>query len=213
MTHRFVLALALLTAIGGCSHSPTEPSSLASLSGRVQLCGFDTLTVLTVTDSKGATHNTSLDTNGNYSFPQALALGKYRMTATRAPLPTQSIDSINSLQTGPNSNIWIDASCASMTVILDGQSCTPFINGSVNGTLAEVSTGWHTDSVTLTPGQSATAVSLPAFDNYRILFNGVYKDGRSVQWDYTQNAATTSTFTMTCSATLNSRAKGPTAIR
>ena len=156
---------------------------------------------------------TNLDANGNYSFPAVLALGAYTMTVTRSPLAPKSINGDRLLVTGANQEFWVSLGCASMTVILDGPSCTPFINGNVNGTLTEVSTGWHTDSVSLAPGQSSTAASLPAFDNYRILFNGVYKDGRSVQWDYTQNAGTSSMFTMTCSATLTSKANGPTAIR
>ena len=198
------LVLLTIAAFVGCSKSsPTEPSSLASLSGYVQLCGFDALTVLTVTDAKGAAHMTNLDANGNYSFPAVLALGAYTMTVTRSPLAPKSINGDRLLVTGANQEFWVSLGCPSLTVTLDNTSCTALLNGVITGTLTAQTSGWRTDSVSLAPGQSVTAASLPAPDNYRILFNGVYKDGRSWQWDYTVPVTTTYTFAMSCASNGN----------
>lgn len=207
------LAVILALAITGCSNSsPTEPVALASLSGYVQLCGFDALTVLTVTDSRGIMHTAAIDGNGNYSFPAVLALGPYTMTATRSPLAPKSINGDKPLVAGANQWFWVNIiGCASMTVRLDRTTCTPLINGSASGTLTQTATGWHTVSVSVAPGESVTAPSLPSTGDYRILFRGVYKDGRAVQWDYTRTVSSVFspyTFTMTCSATLG--LNGPT---
>lgn len=207
---RTLAALALAATVTACSNSsPSEPAA-ASLSGYVQLCGFDALTVLTVTDSRGAVHTTSLDATGNYSFPAVLALGAYTMTATRSPLAPKSINGDKPLVSGANQEFRVSMGCASMTVTLDRTTCTPLINGSVSGTLTHTATGWKTSTVSLAPGESATTPSLPSTGDYRVFFTGVYKDGRGVQWDYTRTTSlfTPITFTMTCSATLG--ANGPT---
>lgn len=182
-----IVALALVTA---CSHgsSPTEPSLLASLNGQVQLCGFDTATVLTVVDAKGGVHTTGIDALGNYSFPQVLALGAYKLTATRPPLASKSINGDRLLVTGVNQEFWISLVCPTLTVGLNAD-CTGMLV-SATGTATEAASGWQTGTATLTPPTGSVTWTLANPGTYHILFNGTYLDGRKPQWKFDRDEGT-----------------------
>lgn len=208
---KVLTALALLVFITGCSgkSSPTEPnnnssSKPASLYGFVRLCGYD-LGTLTITDSTGASHVTTLDAGGNFSFGYVFNLGPYTAFINKAGLPqmSQPMSGKDQLNTGSNQFYWEQLNCPTLNLALDLTTCQTKLKGNITGTITEVSTGWKSSIITLAPGNSVIT-TLPKSDSYHILFEGVYLDGTSWQWSYTfpvtANLLTypSYTFTMSC---------------
>jgi hypothetical protein len=90
---KHVAAIALAIALVGCSHSPTEPSHTASLTGYVQVCGYNGGTV-TVVDVNGHKATTSIDAQSNYAFGTVFDPGPYDFTASK-PVVKTNLDTIH----------------------------------------------------------------------------------------------------------------------
>ncbi len=197
-----VLALSGLAAGCSKSSSPTEPQSLASLSGYVRLCGFDTLSTLLVTDSKGMQGATSLGPNGSYSFPAVFAAGPYTMTITRSAMSqkTLNVGGTDALKTGANTYYWTSVECPTLTIYIDTATCGPF-NGPVPGTVTLSSTGWQSSTISLVPGAPVTT-NLPDTGDYHILFIATDMNGGHLWWVRTQTVASVSNVSLPLDCTI-----------
>lgn len=209
--------LALSCLVAGCSKSssptepsssPTEPQSLASLSGYVRLCGFDTLSTLLVTDSKGMQRVTALGPNGNYSFPTVFAPGPYTITITRSAMSqkTLNVGGTDALKTGANTYYWTSVECPTLTIYIDTATCPPF-NGPVPGTVTLSSTGWQSNTISLVPGAPVTT-NLPDTGDYHILFIATDMNGGHLWWDRTQAVASVSNVSLPLACAIVGYARG-----
>jgi hypothetical protein len=88
---RFLAILTIVAAATRCSNSsPTEPTTTASLSGYVRICGYEFGTV-TFRDSAGHSAMVTLPADGTFSIGTVLNPGPYDVYLDKAGQPEKTL--------------------------------------------------------------------------------------------------------------------------